>query len=326
MPLWSGCIQQESDTQNPFNENTIFFYDSIIAGDGYYYLTYACNDLTPVAQYPDGTNEYMVHRRLIRIDTSGNATDMPVADSRTISTYFGMALGPVRIITNVLTRGVMLVWRPWYSGVAVQTQQPLMAITSGTSVAVTNGPQPADEGVGDVIRPTLQLQDGSYAGSYVDANGNTNIAAFDMSGNVHWVVPNDTPTMATADGGVIGKLGTTYDQSGNATGFAVNSNSGVSPGWLGNVLGFAYSDMGSNVSSLVAPNTIYAATFAAFLRGSPSTIGTAMNWAMSKFNTANLLEQTPDLSLPVCQPPGVLAGVLIPTCGNINAVRITYKL
>jgi hypothetical protein len=44
------------------------------------------------------------------------------------------------------------------------------------------------------------------------------MVAFDASGNVRWVVPNDQPQIATADGGVIGQSGTTYDQNGNATG------------------------------------------------------------------------------------------------------------
>jgi hypothetical protein len=48
--------------------------------------------------------------------------------------------------------------------------------------------------------------------------GNTNMVAFDTSGNVRWAVPNDTPMIATADCGVIGQAGNTYDQSGNATG------------------------------------------------------------------------------------------------------------
>ena len=41
--------------------------------------------------------------------------------------------------------------------------------------------------------------------------------AFDPAGNVRWVVPNETPQIATADGGVIGQSGTTSDQYGNAT-------------------------------------------------------------------------------------------------------------
>src|ERR1700680_2060028 len=46
----------------------------------------------------------------------------------------------------------------------------------------------------------------------------TNMIASDATGNVRWTVPNETPQIATADGGVITQSGTTYDQSGNATG------------------------------------------------------------------------------------------------------------
>jgi hypothetical protein len=42
--------------------------------------------------------------------------------------------------------------------------------------------------------------------------------AFEAAGAVRWTVQGDEPAIATADGGVIGKSGTTYDASGNATG------------------------------------------------------------------------------------------------------------
>ncbi len=44
------------------------------------------------------------------------------------------------------------------------------------------------------------------------------MVSFDAGGNTRWIVPNDTPQIATADGGVIGQSGITYDQNGNATG------------------------------------------------------------------------------------------------------------
>ncbi len=42
--------------------------------------------------------------------------------------------------------------------------------------------------------------------------------AFTSFGSTLWTVPNDTPQIATADGGVIGASGTTYDQNGKANG------------------------------------------------------------------------------------------------------------
>ena len=44
------------------------------------------------------------------------------------------------------------------------------------------------------------------------------MVAFDASGNARWMVPNEIPQIATADGGVIGQSGITYDKNGNATG------------------------------------------------------------------------------------------------------------
>jgi hypothetical protein len=272
--LWSGCIQAEGNV----SVDTIVFYDSIIAGDGYYYLAYACTDLTPVASYPDGTNEFMVHRRLIRIDTSGNATDMPVADSRSVSGYFGM-LGGASLITNA-DQGAVFIWRPLYSGSA--PQPIMMAITNGASVAVTNGPQPADEDSGDAIHAALQLQDGSFAGSYVDANGNTNMVAFDTSGNVRWAVPNDTPLMVTADGEVIGTSGTSYDQNGNATGLNASM---PTQSWTGN----AY-QLGS-VERRFLPPTFYGTTFAAAAGGNPSSQAQVQSNA-SSWNTAYVIPET----------------------------------
>lgn len=52
-----------------------------------------------------------------------------------------------------------------------------------------------------------------------DPSNSTNyIVAFDTSGNVHWLVPNDRPQIATNLGGVIGASGITYNANGSATG------------------------------------------------------------------------------------------------------------
>jgi hypothetical protein len=40
------------------------------------------------------------------------------------------------------------------------------------------------------------------------------MVAFDQSGSVRWSVPNDYPQIATADGGLIGGSGVTYDNNG----------------------------------------------------------------------------------------------------------------
>jgi hypothetical protein len=69
--------------------------------------------------------------------------------------------------------------------------------------------------------PVLQAQDGSFYGT--DNNGN--MIRFTQYGNTYWSVPNDYPYIATADGGVIGASGITYDSQGRATGQIGNTNS-----------------------------------------------------------------------------------------------------
>jgi hypothetical protein len=67
----------------------------------------------------------------------------------------------------------------------------------------------------------LQRQDGSFVGVAFVGDQWANfydlvpyMVAFDASGAVLWSVPNEEPQIATADGGVIGKSGITYDQNG----------------------------------------------------------------------------------------------------------------
>ena len=63
----------------------------------------------------------------------------------------------------------------------------------------------------------LQAQDGTFYG-----NGYNGMIHLDQSGNVNWSVPDDSPQIATADGGVIGASGITYDSQGRATGQIAN--------------------------------------------------------------------------------------------------------
>jgi hypothetical protein len=107
------------------------------------------------------------------------------------------------MITNA-DQGILLTWSAGWGG---------MALTAGTGVSLVNPPT----GPGGGVVPILQAQDGSFVGSYYN-----DMIAFDASGNVRWIVPNETPQIATADGGVIGQSGITYDQYGNATGMIPN--------------------------------------------------------------------------------------------------------
>jgi hypothetical protein len=140
-----------------------------------------------------------------------------------------------------------------------------MAVTTGASASPINGP--GAPGQTTSIAPALQAQDGSFVGTvWVGDWDDTYMVAFDASGNVRWSVPNDQPQLATADGGVIGQSGITYDQNGNATGMIANL---PTQSWRGN----AY-QVGS-VDQIVAALSNAATSLWAHLGGSPSGNGTA---------------------------------------------------
>jgi len=107
-----------------------------------------------------------------------------------------------------------------------------MAVTTGTSVTLTAGPQIPGQYTN--VQPVLQAEDGSFVGDMETLDGcctiQDNMVAFDASGNVRWVVPNEQPQIATDDGGVIGASGITYDANGNATGQIPNM---PTYSWLG---------------------------------------------------------------------------------------------
>lgn len=91
--------------------------------------------------------------------------------------------------------------------------------------------------------------------------------AFDETGTVRWIVANDEAQIATADGGVIGKSGITYDQNGSATGQVGKL---LTQSWLGN----AY-QVGS-VELLVIKAINAAVSYWPFQGGNPSGNSTAV--------------------------------------------------
>jgi hypothetical protein len=130
------------------------------------------------------------------------------------------------------------------------------ATTVGTSVAYSGSTAAR-------VLPVLQAQDGSFFGT---DNTYSNLIRFSQSGNTIWSVPNDSPQIATADGGVIGSSGITYDNQGRATGQTANM---PTYSWKG-----AYQD--GPVTSLAAVFPNIAPVFAAFAGGSPTGGGTAV--------------------------------------------------
>jgi hypothetical protein len=262
-----------TDTDNPFNSTSFEgFGNLIIAGDGYAYVPYAFYAYTLLGPYDSnfrqppcpviGEHDF----RLLRIGTDGSATSIklgewPVAQATSCS-------GPIAGITKayVITnadQGVLVSWQvqtgaTGAGGNTVNSTTNYVTIVNGTSVVsqVTNS---------SVVAPELQAQDGSYYG----ANSLTNpgvIYHLDSSGNLQWSVPNDSPQIATADGGVIGASGASYDIAGNATG---QTASQPAQSWTGN----AYQMSPVKQVTSTPPNN--AQTFWALSGANPSGSSTA---------------------------------------------------
>jgi hypothetical protein len=108
-----------------------------------------------------------------------------------------------------------------------------MATITGGGLSLLSPPQLPG---GGLVDPVLQAQDGSFVGiTGQDCSvGYGGMVSFDAAGNVRWIVPNDCPQIATADGGVIGQSGITYDRNGNATG-QIPIMVGASPIWAGQI-------------------------------------------------------------------------------------------
>ncbi len=291
----------------------------IVAGDGYAYVGYG------YAEYNINcpNQSFISHVRLLRIGTDGSYSKITIQDV-TAPLPGGITPQQDQVTVNMISNadtGVLLSWSAgWFGDDYTVPPQLGMAITTGTSLSPISAP--AVPGQSAVV-PVLQVQDGSFVGTFIDSGtGQTNMIAFDATGAVRWSVANEQPKIATQDGGVIAQSGTTYDQSGSATGLS-NLNANVSPGWLGNVLGTAYSLNSGALFSVAAPNTNYATTFAAFVGGNASGQGTAIDWIMSKWSPTNLLKQLPDVVVPACWPGPIIAPFgFLPTCGNINAIEL----
>ncbi len=86
---------------------------------------------------------------------------------------------------------------------------------------------------------------------------------FTQYGNTYWSVPIDYPYIATADGGVIGYSGVTYDSQGRATGQLANM---PTQSWTGN----GYQNDPGQAQQVNLTPTAYATTFAPVNGGNPS--------------------------------------------------------
>lgn len=103
--------------------------------------------------------------------------------------------------------------------------------------------------------------------------------AFTSSGTLLWTVPNDTPQIATSDGGVIGSSGGEYDQYGNADGqteIPSPSPGQSSPGWWPNWSGMSYSVTNSSNVQYEYLFSNLATGYASVAGANPSGTGTAL--------------------------------------------------
>jgi len=93
---------------------------------------------------------------------------------------------------------------------------------------------------------------------------------------VRWIVPNETPQIATADGGVIGQSGITYDQNGNATG-QVPALAGASPSWGAQV--YTAGASGVNLDSYWVE---YGSSYGVMPGGNPSGTAAVLNVGLAE--------------------------------------------
>ena len=184
----------------PIPVNPEVTYGVMIAGDGYAYFPYSY--ITNSETGPPFTRQLSV----FRVNSSG------IYDNIGVFNWTSWVGDTVSVEASMITnadQGILLTW-------GVPGSWPQMAITTGAVATIVSAPLvPGNK----QVYPVLQAQDGSFVGTFFDNNtGNDDMVAFDATGNVRWIVPNETPQIATADGGVIGQSGITYDQYGNATG------------------------------------------------------------------------------------------------------------
>jgi len=195
------------------------------------YAVTSTKDHTPSLKLIDTA---VVHLMLMRVGTDGSSSQIDVKDweskqmeqsifegsSTAVQTGVIPTLPWAQMITNA-DQGTVLTWEadtPAYCasgtyGFSACNTQVAAASTYGFATTVDTNVAYSGSTL-TPIYPALQAQDGSFYGT--DNNGN--MISFSQSGNVIWSVPNDYPQIATADGGVIGASGITYDNQGRPTG------------------------------------------------------------------------------------------------------------
>jgi hypothetical protein len=186
------------------------FGNLIIAGDGYAYVPYVSYSGDTTCPGVGITN-----LSLLRMDTAGGSSSIGLGKW---NTQCQLASGIVVIPTNMnlitnADQGVLASWEletvPYSPGWGTPSVAYYVAAVSGGGLI-------AQSTTAKLVQPVLQAQDGSFYGTF-DSGGSGGMIKFDQSGSVKWSVPGDSPQIATADNGVIGVSGITYDSNGNAT-------------------------------------------------------------------------------------------------------------
>jgi hypothetical protein len=279
-------------------------YGLMIAGDGYAYVPYAYEENAGFAPLKGIYCCIVTHLMLLRVDSSGVYSKIPIKDYTTAGSW-GLVEGLwVNLITNA-DQGAVLTWKAdpdshsnlqgagsvgagrTHGGSGGLPADGVMssvdfgmAITTGTSVSLVNAP--GLPGQADATIPVLQAQDGSFVGTaWAGEDWTPYMVAFDAAGNVRWTVTGDyQPKIATADGGVIAQAynpdtgdytgpAVTFDQNGIATGTITL----YTQSWRGNM----YQD--GPVEQVVVPLIDLATTLWAMACGNPSgNCAAAPNW------------------------------------------------
>ncbi|MFZ0308794.1 MAG: IPT/TIG domain-containing protein [Candidatus Sulfotelmatobacter sp.] len=271
----------------------------IIAGDGYAYFPYVYT-LQPLSSNQaicpsgGGTIHIETHSRLMRVGTDGSSLEIAVGDwamdGQNIAYVGSLATGslPGNVLGTLITnadQGVLYSWAACPSTLisnncTAQFLLTTVADGSPSTVTANMGYQPGLSYEGIVpVQPILQRADGSYIGTAINPQLGNTMVAFTSSAQQLWSVPNDTPQIATADGGVIGASGTTYDQNGNVDGQisslsppSTQSNGGQWPSWTANT----YALNSQSLASVAATPLSFAPDFAAVVGLNISGGGTAI--------------------------------------------------
>ena len=211
----------------------------IVGGDGYAYLPYSYFNGTQTSpgtqSNPCGSGFGTTYLAVMRLDTSANASVIILGqwDTQYSSCLSGTLINPTQV--SLITNADQGIAASWVLKTGVVTCECQVGATNTYYLATTSGTSLASQTVTQqLLTPVLQRADGSFVGLAsipgVSGNSGSSMAAFTSAGNILWSVPNDSPVMASADGGVVGLSGNTYDQNGNADGYA----SGATQSWSGN--------------------------------------------------------------------------------------------